>query len=194
MFAGIIMLIDLSISEKIKTGKSTMVSLNRLAGYIISLFLLVVSGLYWAPKTIDELKTLALRTNQAEYKLQYSSYQAFADFLDHYKVADGRRLRVMFTPSLFPPESNDKYEIAEFWGPYSEWSEEPDIIIFGSVNTPKGGAYPEDSPEYNRFVKERKGYEMHVAKKGAICKSSPCFVRELELPNGGEVLVLSKAD
>ena len=146
------------------------------------------------PQAIDGLEKLSLRTNTSEYTSQYSSYKIVTDFLDHHKVGEGGRLRVMFTPSLFPPESNDKFEIVEFWGPYVEWSKEPDIIIFGIVNTPRGEAPPKGSPNYNDFLIEREGYEAHVADKGSTCKSNPCFVRELELPNGGEVLVLSKAD
>lgn len=194
MVAGIIMLVDLSISEALKMDKRPLASLNRLLGYLFLYFLLVVSGLYWTPRAIDGLEKLSLRTNTSEYTSQYSSYKAFTDFLDHYNLTEGRRLRVMFTPSLFPPESNNKFEIVEFWGPYIEWSKEPDIIIFGIINTPRGKPTPRDSPSYNDFLIEREGYEAHVADKGSACKSNPCFVRELELPNGGEVLVLSKTD
>lgn len=194
MVVGTIMLVDLSISQPLKKDKSSLAIINRFLGYLISLFLLVVSVLYWTPQAIDGLEKLSLRTNTSEYTSQYSSYKAFTNFIDHYKVPEGRRLRVMFTPSLFPPESNGKFEIVEFWGPYIEWSKEPDIIIFGIPNTPRGKPTPKDSPSYNDFLIEREGYEAHVADKGSSCKSNPCFVRELELPNGGEVLVLSKAD
>lgn len=194
MVAGIIVLADLSISDAPETNKAPFAGVNRVLGYLTSIYLLVVSGLYWAPITIDGLKMLALRTNKPEYKFQYSSYKAFIDFLDHHKTAEGRRLRVMFTPSLFPPDSSDKFEIIEFWGPYVRWNEVPDIIIFGIENTPRGKPTPKDSPNHNDFLIEREGYAAHVAAKGGVCKSKPCFVRELELPNGGEVLVLSKAD
>jgi hypothetical protein len=194
MVVGTIMLVDLSISQTLKTDKRPLAIINRFLGYLISLFLLVVSVLYWTPQAIDGLERRSLRTNTSKYTSQYSSYKAFTNFIDHYKVPEGRRLRVMFTPSLFPPESNGKFKIVEFWGPFIEWSKEPDIIIFGIINTPRGKPTPKDSPHYNNFLIEREGYEAHVADKGSACKSNPCFVRELELPNGGEVLVLSKAD
>lgn len=193
MVAGIIMLADLGISDSHGKNNKTWVALTRFSSYFISIFLLVVSALYWMPRAIDGLEGASRRTKTPEYTLQYTSYKAFTDFLDNYKVTEGRRLRVMFTPSLFPPESNEKYEIVEFWGPYIKWNEDPDVIIFGIVNTPRGTPTPKDSPSYNDFLIEREGYAAHVAEKGKACKSNPCFTRALELPNGGEVLVLSKA-
>jgi hypothetical protein len=194
MFAGIMMMADLSIFGPQKKNLSSLASLIRYLGYFIPVFLLIVSVKYWMPRTIDGLNTASLRTSSSEYALQFSSYSAFVDFLENYKAAEGKRLRVMLTPSLFPPESNKKYEIVEFWGPYIKWNEEPDVIIFGMVNTPRGTPTSKDSPSYTDFLIEREGYAAHVAEKGKSCKSNPCFIRELELPNGGEVLVLSKAD
>jgi hypothetical protein len=191
--AGIIMLSDLSNSKALSTDQRPLASLNTWLGYLISIFLLVISLLYWLPQSMDGLEKRSLRTGTSEYTLQYSSYKKFTDFLDHYKTAENRRLRVMFTPSLFPPESNEKFEIVEFWGPYIDWSKEPDVIIFGIENTPRGEPTSKDSANYNNFLIEREGYAAHVTVKGGACKSVPCFVRELELPNGGEVLVLSQS-
>ena len=193
MVAGIIILADLRISDSTDKNNKPSVFITRFLSYFISIFLLVVSALYWMPRAIDGLKGASLRTKTPDYTSQYSSYKAFVDFLDNHKLTEGRRLRVMFTPSLFPPESNEKYEIVEFWGPYTKWNEDPDVIIFGIVNTPRGTPTPKDSPSYNDFLIEREGYAAHVAEKGKACKSNPCFTRALELPNGGEVLVLSKA-
>lgn len=194
LVSGIIMLADLGISDSYGKNNKTWVALTRFSSYFISIFLLVVSALYWMPRAIDGLEGSSRRTITPEYTLQYSSYKAIADFLDNYKVTEGRRLRVMFTPSLFPPESNEKYEIVEFWGPYVKWNEDPDVIVFGIVNTPRGTPTPKDSPSYNDFLSEREGYAAHVAEKGKACKSNPCFTRALELPIGGEVLVLTKDD
>jgi hypothetical protein len=189
---GTIILIDLNISEARKSDNELFLRFNKLAGYFISLFFLVVSGLYWMPKTSEGLKKLSLRTSTTEYALQYASYKKFTDFLNHYKIDGGKRLRVMFTPSLFPPNSSDKFEIVEFWGPFVEWGEKPDIIIFGVENTPRGKPTPKDSPNYHDFLIEREGYAAYVVNKEATCQNTPCFVRELELPNGGEILILNQ--
>lgn len=94
--------------------------------------------------------------------------------------------------SQYTHESNNKYEIVEFWGPYIYWGERPDVIIFGKINTPRGSQTPKDSPNYPIFLLEREGYESHIAEKGKSCKRDPCYTRALELANGGEVLVLNK--
>ena len=106
----------------------------------------------------------------------------------------GGRLHVMITPSLFLPQSNDKFIIQEFWGPYTQWESGPDVIIFGIENTPRGMPTPIDSPNYKSFILERKGYAAHVSDKGKACVAKPCFYREVELPNGGEILVKTRVN
>ena len=50
---------------------------------------------------------------------------------------------------------------------------------------------PEDSPAYKDFMIERLGYNKHVVANKKECQARPCYVREMVLPNGGEILVLS---
>lgn len=188
---GIIVMADLSISSPNKLTKKYFIGINKFLSNFICIFLLFFSIVYWLPRTIDGLKSASLRTNNPDYILQYSSYIAVVDFLDEYRAVDDKRLVVMFTPSLFPPKNTKKYYIAEFWGHYT-WEEKPDIIIFGAINTPRGIPPPKDSLNYKNFLIEREGYASHVAEKGKVCKSKPCFTRELELPNGGEILVLRR--
>lgn len=102
MFAGIIMMADLSISGSLKKNNSSLASLNRYLAYFVPVFLLIVSVIYWMPRAIDGLNTASYRTSTSEYTLQYSSYRSFVDFLENYKAAEGKRIRVMLTPSLFP--------------------------------------------------------------------------------------------
>jgi hypothetical protein len=149
-----------------------------------------MATLAWAPNTINNLKALALRTNSEEYVLQYDSYKIVLQFLQNQSAINNHVLIVKLTPSLFPPESNKKYKIEEFWGPYIQWSDSPDLIIFGSINTPRGRSTPSDSPEYKSFLMEREGYAKHVVERGGSCVLKPCFEKALLLPNGGEILVL----
>lgn len=193
MVAGILMMADLSIACTHVENKRISIKTLKILSSLIPVFLLLISGFFWAPKTIDSLRKLALRTNETTYRLQYLSYKKFVEFLENYNGTRDRRLRVMFSPLLFPPNSNSKFEIVEFWGRYTKWNEAPDIIILDVINTPRGDTLPNDSQNYIDYLAEREGYIAHVGEKGAECKSPPCFVRELELPNGGEVLVLSEA-
>jgi hypothetical protein len=152
--------------------------------------LLAVTLIYWWPHTASALRQLALRTRTPEYLQQYQSYQQVMEFLGTWKAAGGRRMIVMHTPSLFPPDDSDRYQIVDFWGPYTRWTDRPDVLIFGLVNTPRGGATPPDSPGYASFLVERQGYAAHVARQGERCRASPCFERQLLLPDGGEILTL----
>ncbi|MCK9799077.1 hypothetical protein M1B34_15515 [Pseudomonas sp. MAFF 302030] len=194
IIVGTVFLIDLNITRQSHQSKRPNNKLNTITGYSISLILLFISGLYWMPETINRLTETSHRTLSTEYSLQYASYRKVVEFLNNYSFNKNKRIHVIFSPTLFPPKSNEKFEIIEFWGPYTDWEKRPDVIIIDVRNTPKGQPVPKDSPGYNNFLIERKGYATHVIDKGQQCKSNPCFVRELELPNGGEVLVLSKPD
>ena len=194
ILVGTIILIELGISNSLKTKKESLIIANRIAGYFVAIYILGISALYWAPHVIGGLEGASRRSKTNDYNLQYSSYVKFTNFLDSYKGAEGGRLHVMFNPSLFLPQSNDKFIIEEFWGPYAQWRSDADIIIFGIENTPRGMPTPIDSPNYKNFILERMGYAAHVADKGKVCIAKPCFFREVELPNGGEILVKSKAN
>lgn len=192
MVTGLVLMIDVSLYEYSESDSNLFNKLLRLFGYGISILLVFVATFYWTPHTISSLGGLAYRTKSTEYIQQYSSYQEIIKFLDKRNTVDGKKMKVMFTPSLFLPESSIKYQIVEFWGPYNQWNESPDIIVFGSENTPRGIPTPPDSPNYTSFLVERQGYATHVTDKGSDCQVSPCFERELLLPNRGEVLVLKK--
>jgi len=184
-FSGLIILIDILINEKLH---KSMVTLSL----IIYFYSLSFSLLAWSPQAIKNLNTLALRTQSDEYKKQYDSYLQVISFLEKSSQLKSKTLEVMITPSLFLPESNHKYRIIEFWGPYTGWHNSPDLLIFGPINTPRGKSTPIDSPEYEAFLQERQGYIKHVVLKAADCISSPCYERVRMLSNGGEILALVK--
>lgn len=192
MVAGLVLMIDLCFYECNEDSCSSTDRFMRIFGCSLAICLFCITSLAWAPHTINNLEELALRTKSESYKQQYSSYQEVLKFLDNQVNIDNKTLKVMFTPSLFPPEGGGKYRIVEFWGPYIQWDESPDVIIFGPINTPRGKPPPADSPDYNNFLLEREGYSKHVAESGGDCKAKPCFERMLFLANGGEILVLKK--
>ncbi|MBI5922471.1 MAG: hypothetical protein HY847_12625 [Betaproteobacteria bacterium] len=192
LVAGLVLMIDASFHEQSENCASQFKKTLRFLGYVVALLVFFVATFSWTPHTISRLEELARRTISMDYIQQYSSYQEVLKFLDNQKNIVNKSLRVMLTPSLFPPESGAYYQIVEFWGPFIQWNESPDVIIFGSVNTPRGMPTPQDSPSYSSFLLERQGYAMHVAESGSECKARPCFERKLLLPNGGEILVLKK--
>lgn len=191
MVTGLIFMIDLSLSDESVNQSGFFNRSTRVLGYAVAFFLFCIATFAWAPYAINNLEVLALRTKSEDYIQQYASYQEVTKFLDNQAEIKNGPLIVMLTPSLFPPESNDKYKIVEFWGPYIQWDQSPDVIVFGSINTPRGTLTPFDSPSYSDFISERVGYIKHVADKISNCKADPCFVRNSMLQNGGEILVLA---
>jgi hypothetical protein len=190
--AGLMLIIDVSLDEPSGNASKLFKRCLGLLGQVVALLLLCIATFSWAPYTVNALVQQAYRTNDAEYIQQYASYQQVMQFLGSQENPSNKTLQVMLTPSLFPPESGSKYQIIEFWGPYTQWSESPDVIIFGPINTPRGKPTPADSPDYPRFLVEREGYAMHVVENGSRCKATPCFERKLLLSNDGEILVLQK--
>ncbi len=180
---GLVLIIDSS-------DKENKIGIINFLKNIILLSLSVISILYWVPKTINEFRILSNRTKTNEYVIENGSYLKVLDFLDYYHSTINRRVKVIMTPSLFIPDSTDKYEIHRFWGPYTNWELSPDVIIFGESNTPRGESVPNTSPSYSAFLIEREGYNKHVVEKGQKCQSTPCFERQQYLPNKAEILVL----
>jgi hypothetical protein len=166
--------------------------LARSSAALFSVLLLAVAVGFWLPSLSSELQKLAARTASPTYAVQLASYQRFVPFLQRQAETAGHKLRVRFTPSLFPPPESPAYDAREFWGPFVLWDEAPDVIVFGKVDTPQGPATPVDSPEYQQYRTAQDGYRRHVATAGPFCQVAPCYERAATLPDGGEILVLVK--
>ena len=113
-------------------------------------------------------------------------------YIDRSDLDQQQRLRVAVSPLIFFPESNKKYIIKEFWGPYTSWEDPVDVLILSLENTPKGKIINKESPNFKQFQIERAGYISKVVDKEENCLSSNCYVKELVLDNGAELLVLKK--
>ncbi len=172
--------------------RSKFITSLRISGWVTLVLMLSVALRYWWPHLSDEFGSLAARTESADYAEQYNTYAQILDVLERHSQNADRPLRVIFTPSLFPPPKSSKYEIVEFWGPYTQWDDPADLLIFGQINTPRGRATPPDSLEYSAYLAERSGYSIHVAPSGGQCKVDPCYELEATLPNGGEILRIRK--
>jgi hypothetical protein len=189
--AGLLIMIDLSMRDEFKNDLFFINKFMRILGLFITSSIFCIATIVWVPHTINGLKSLENRTNSESYVQHYKDYQDIIEFLNNQYDITNSKLKVMFDPFFFPPESNVKYKIVEFWGPYNMWNESPDVIIFGKKHTLSlNTLYPKDSPEYNRYMLARQGYNLHVSVNELSCQVTPCFERKLKLTNGGEILVL----
>lgn len=162
---------------------------SYLACTVFPLFVLIVS-VWWFPKSISNFSELANRTNSDEYKSQYQSYIKITDFLAGYSKGCDKRLKVLADPWLFLPESNTYFEIKEFWGPFTQWADLPDVILFSSKHTAKRKSIPKNATQYKSFILERDGYNMFVANDNEKCSNTLCYRKSADLPGGGEILTL----
>ena len=188
---GLLVMINLSLNEMATERDKAKVKILQALAYAVTLGLFSISILFWSVSAANTFEDLSRRTQSKEYVDQYESYKQILSFLNTSLSAPSKPAIVMFTPSLFPPLSNENYQIIEFGGPYN-WNQSPEVIILGLINTPRGSATPKDSPLYEKFLLERQGYFEHVAEKGSNCRVIPCFERVLTLVNGGEILTLRK--
>lgn len=156
---------------------------------VVTTFALLISS--WAPAALREYSAASTRTSTNEFKAQNESYMALEKFMDEYSENANRRITAVVSPSIFHRESDEKFEVIEFWGPYSYWDSATDLLVLSKNNLPGSTPYPSDSPEYERYLQEQAGYPLHVSTDG-VCEKAPCFRPALVLANGAEVLVRTK--
>lgn len=147
---------------------------------------------FFLPQTINQLEKAAGRTAEKTYILELQSFYESQNFLQQYSQEMNQRIRVMYTPSLFLPNSTDRYEIVDFSGPYQWGNEGDEVLVLGKNNTLNGTTYPQDSVEYPSQIEERKGYQKFVIGNKSSCNELLCYKVVKTLPNGAEILVKIK--
>jgi hypothetical protein len=200
LFPGTLLMIVglLSIAELCVSYASINLSIshfNRKLAYNLSVLTILMFGMFtfiwWTPHAYSKFKENASRTKTVEYQKNYQSYLEINTFLDQVSRKKNQKLTVAFDPLLFIPSSNSQYEINEFWGPYTQWQEKPDVIVMSDFRRREGQNYPVNSPQYRDFMIEQEGINRHVESEKHSCIKSICFKISLKLPIGGEIFILS---
>lgn len=193
--SGLICLMEAQLFLKSKQAGLLNVKLN-ISGKVLAstlLIILVTYPFYWWPSfTYHKYLSLANRTESSSFKEKYESYKIITRFLDEFVSDKDKMLLVAYDPHLYLPDSNKDYRIIEFWGPYSNWELDRDVIVFTNIHALKHKPVLEGSAKYERYLQEREGYKKHVINKGEVCQIDRCYERVMELPGDGEVLVLTK--
>jgi hypothetical protein len=187
---GLLSVLELNIAN---TDNNILNNLEKMRLYLarisLSVALLIVC-VWWLPKSISDFKALANRTRSDIYITQYSSYIKITEFLAKYAKTKDKTLKVLADPKLFLPESNNHYEIKEFFGPFIQWGDRPDVILFSSAHTAKRKLIPMNATVYKSFILECDGYGMFVAHDNEKCSNALCYRKSADLPGGGEILTL----
>jgi hypothetical protein len=192
MIVGLLSIAELGVSYASINGSIS--HFNRKFAYNLSVLTILMIGMFtfiwWTPHAYSKFKENASRTATVEYQKQYQSYLEINAFLDQEFRKKNKKLTVAFDPWLFIPSSNSQYEITEFWGPFTQWQEKPDVIVM-SDRRREGQNYPAGSPEYRDFMIEQEGINGHIESVDHSCIESSCYKISLKLPIGGEILILS---
>lgn len=191
ILVGTALLIDINIKKE-QGPHALFKHYSKIVNRGCAIILLCFVTSLWMPSTIKNFQNLSQRTKSTEYVNQYESYKIFTNFLEQYSISSEKMLQVAFSPFFFPPNNTKHYRIMEFWGPFTQWRNAPDVILLAKHNTPRGAGVPENSPTYKNFINEREGYARHVTEQSGTCAALPCFERVTQLPNEGEILVLQK--
>ena len=194
--SGLIGVVEGQLFLSSKEGGLLSTKLNGLGKFIAITTLITLMSYtfyWWPPSSYYKYIGYANRTENKVFKDKYESYKMVTQFLSEYSKLKDKKLLVAYSPSLFPPESNGDYRIIEFWGPYSNWDLERDVIVFNDDHSLDHKPTSVGSANYDRYLLEREGYNNHVINKGEDCIKDRCYERVMVLPRNGEILVLTKS-
>lgn len=190
--AGLFVLVEYSLSkvelrENLFTKKKELA--EKFSGFSMVTVLLALSLFDWIPDTTNELQRLSTRTESQEFKEDLQSYEQLERFMDEYSKLSSDQLLAVVSPRVFHRESDSDYEVVEFFGPYTYWSEPIDLIVLTENNTPSGEPKPPESPEFERYLIEQEGYIRHVVNDERQCDQIPCYKVGMQMANQAQLLV-----
>jgi hypothetical protein len=73
--------------------------------------------------------------NSSEFKLQGKRYDRIIEILRSTSLENDMDLKVAYDPGLWVPASTSEFSINLFWGPFTNWQENYDLIILTSTHT-----------------------------------------------------------
>lgn len=185
---GVFMLLELYLPRGVGTTRLERITTVSSA-VLVAVSLTLTSSLSWSPKTLEEHRSNSQRTLSVEFKSDYKSYIELEEFLDGYQITESRRLVAVIAPGVFHRETDSRFDVREFFGPFTYWDEPIDLIVLAKANTPDGAPYSEKSPEFAEYLLEQEGYRVHVSTQASACSEEPCWRMTVQLTNGGQVLV-----
>lgn len=186
---GIFMLLELSLRSREEVSRRVYHRLTAGGSFVVVASLALTSGLVWIPESIKEHERNAQRTASAEFQSDYEAYLELEKFLDSFVQPANRKAIVAAAPAVFHRESDSRFDVWEFYGPFTNWNEEIDIVILAEANTPQGIPTSEQSPDYGKYVLEQEGYGLQVTTLNNVCSKDPCWKLAVQLTNGAQILV-----
>ena len=122
---------------------------------------------------ITEVKSALALEKKSEFRLQKFRYEKIIDILGAENSSNGVPKTVAYDPLLWIPESTKLYQIKPFWGPYVDWENPVDILIFTDEHT-KNKSSLGDRNSSARDV-EIKGFATYVDNGNSNCRQNHCY-------------------
>ena len=97
--------------------------------FILTLLIMLI---WWLPMNFEEFQKLSSRTKTKEYKKNYRSYYAIIHELNSISTKKNKVLTVAYDMALFQPTSNKSFHTSPIWGPYTDWENGTDVLVFAS--------------------------------------------------------------
>jgi hypothetical protein len=188
MLVGLFSLMESNFDKNKETLNSKAAKLVDAFTVIFISFLMFIVVFWWAPVALKDHIKNSSRTSSDEYNIDLISLNMTVKFLSDFAVFKSEPLNVSYDPAVFLPRSTKDYLITEFWGPFTSWDENFDIIILGTSRS-KNNDKSRDSPSYRDFLIESGGYSRYVVDDSLKCKMLPCYIEHQTLPNGVRILV-----
>lgn len=111
--------------------------------------------------------------NSSEFKLQEKRYDRIVEILKSTSSEIEMDLKVAYDPLLWVPASTSEFNINLFWGPFTNWQENYDLIFLSSVHmTAEIGAPNRDTPQ--RLL-EIRGLKENLIGFNEECKREVCY-------------------
>jgi hypothetical protein len=111
--------------------------------------------------------------NSPNFKIQQIRYSKISQILSSVSSEKDLVFRVAYDPLLWVPASTSEFSINLFWGPFTNWQENYDLIVLSSVHTSKEiGPANKETPQ--RLL-EIRGLKENLIGSNEDCKSEFCY-------------------
>lgn len=154
----------------------------------VTLGVVALLPLIWAPNTVRELSALSERSAEPGFLKELDSYDIFTNFVRGAAATSSSLLRVSISPENMVPESDASVAYKEYWSGVVPWQEEPDIVILSSWDLNVLDRVSQEHKDYPLALANVEAYSAHVGAGNGECAKNPCYLRVVMLPNGGELL------
>ncbi|MEM9214753.1 MAG: hypothetical protein AAGD25_10445 [Cyanobacteria bacterium P01_F01_bin.150] len=177
---GLLKIYELESYLYLKKNKS--VSNIKFAVFILFIILQIAATSYMLAETKHKLTQYSQRSETYEFKSKKAEYDYLIGLFNKISIQLDRHINITYDPSLFFVSSNEKWTITLFWGFFSEWEAQHDVVVMTNKTVPTQ-SIDSTSASYPQLLKAKEAYEQHVTMPN-FCKINPCYAEiKADIPN-----------